>query len=49
MSMLTPDMLLTLNYSDKIKEDQTTQRSNQEPKGQKDKSDNKEISKVHKE
>ncbi len=47
--MLIPDMLLKLNYSDKIKADQTVQRSNQEPKDQKDKSDDKEISKVHEE
>lgn len=42
--MLIPDMLLKWNYSDKIKEDQTVQRSNQEPKDQKDKTDDKEIS-----
>lgn len=42
--MLIPDMLLKQNYSDKIKEDQTVQRSNQEPKDQKDKSDDKQIS-----
>lgn len=42
-------MLLKLNYSDKIREDQTVQRSNQEPKDQKDKSDDKEISKIHEE
>lgn len=42
--MLIPDMLLKLNYSDRIKEDQTVQRSNQKPKGQEDKDDDKEIS-----
>lgn len=44
MCVLIPDMLLKQNYSDKIEEDQTIQRSNQEPKDQKDKSDDKEIS-----
>lgn len=44
MCMLLPDMLLKLNYSDKVKEDQTARRSNREPKDQRDKSDDKEIS-----
>lgn len=47
--MLFPDMLLKLNYSDKIKDDQRAQRSNQKPNDQKEKSDDKEISKVHEE
>lgn len=47
--MLILDMLLKLSYSDKIKEDQRAWRSNQKPNDQKDKSDDKEISKVHEE
>lgn len=42
--MLILDMLLKLNYSDKIREDQTAQRSNQKPNDTKEKNDDKEIS-----